>query len=107
MNMSNVNATNPNYCCKCLCLLSLLLIIYTQIKKRIREESFFQISSGDKFGRRTALYTGMAISIPCTIIGGFVQNYALYVLLRLITCACLVFGWIACHNIQVSFDFLF
>ena len=68
--------------------------------------SFSPFSSsfpGDRIGRRRALFLGMLLVQPLVIAGGFVSNYGLYVLLRLATCTCLVFGWIANHNIQLEY----
>lgn len=48
------------------------------------------------------MFCGMLVVVPAVILGGFVENYFGYIVLRLLSCTCIVFSWIATTNFQVS-----
>ena len=61
------------------------------------------IVSGDRIGRKGALYLGISICVPSVFLGGFAPTYIVYIALRFLTCTVIVFGWIAGHNFQIEF----
>ncbi len=65
----------------------------------------FLVDAGDRFGRKRAMFCGMFIVVPSVILGGFVSNYLGYIILRLLSCTCIVFSWIAGHNFQVKIEY--
>ena len=57
----------------------------------------------DKIGRKNAILAAIMISVPCTIGGGFVQDFATYAILRYISCTAIVFGWIGHQALKMEY----
>lgn len=53
---------------------------------------------GDKFGRKKAMFLGLAMVIPSVFVGGFVPNFYVYTLVVLIACSASPIIWICGHN---------